>query len=181
MVKRATEAERSWERKGDKYTKEMERRIATKQGWGRREMVEHRGRKKGQTTWDPERGGGTQRHVCAAGPQSLLTWTLRLWTQEKSIFNSKCHERNLIVTALLLFFPGPETTSTTLRYGFLFILTYLHVAGGRTGDSHLGEGRSDPSGGCRNGSSGLLWTRKAVFPSYTRSTVGFLSLFGRTL
>ncbi|KAJ1072850.1 hypothetical protein K5549_012076 [Capra hircus] len=47
---------------------------------------------------------------------------------EKSNPNSKCHERNLIITALSLFFPGPETTSTTLRYGFLFTLIYLHIA-----------------------------------------------------
>ncbi|XDA83431.1 hypothetical protein R6Z07F_013322 [Ovis aries] len=47
---------------------------------------------------------------------------------EKSNPNSKCQERNLIITALSLFFPGPETTSTTLRYGFLFIVIYLHIA-----------------------------------------------------
>ncbi|XP_040110020.1 LOW QUALITY PROTEIN: cytochrome P450 2B11-like [Oryx dammah] len=62
-------------------------------------------------------------------PDFIDSYLLCLDT-EKSNPNSKCHECNLIVTALSLLFPGPETSSTTLRYGFLFILIYLHIAGG---------------------------------------------------
>ncbi|XP_017918667.1 PREDICTED: LOW QUALITY PROTEIN: cytochrome P450 2B11-like [Capra hircus] len=60
-------------------------------------------------------------------PDFIDSYLLCLDT-EKSNPNSKCHERNLIITALSLFFPGPETTSTTLRYGLLFTLIYLHIA-----------------------------------------------------
>lgn len=48
--------------------------------------------------------------------------------QDKSDPRSQFDHRNLIMSALSLFFAGTETTSTTLRYGFLLMLKYPHIA-----------------------------------------------------
>lgn len=50
MVKRATEAERSWERKGDKSTKEMERRIEPSKAEAGERWLSIEERKNGQMT-----------------------------------------------------------------------------------------------------------------------------------
>ncbi|KAM9631681.1 LOW QUALITY PROTEIN: cytochrome P450 2B11-like [Trichechus inunguis] len=54
------------------------------------------------------------------------TYLLRL-DKEKSNPDTEFRLRNLILTALSLFFAGPEITSTTLRYGCLLMLKYLHM------------------------------------------------------
>uniref|UniRef100_G3TAV1 Cytochrome P450 family 2 subfamily B member 6 n=1 Tax=Loxodonta africana TaxID=9785 RepID=G3TAV1_LOXAF len=64
-----------------------------------------------------------------SAPRDFIdTYLLRMDKTQKSDPDTEFHHRNLILTALSLFFAGTETTSTTLRYGFLLMLKYPHIA-----------------------------------------------------
>ncbi|XP_008853241.1 cytochrome P450 2B1-like [Nannospalax galili] len=47
---------------------------------------------------------------------------------ETSSWHTEFHHQNLIISMRSLFFAGTETSSTTLRYSFLILLKYPHVA-----------------------------------------------------
>ncbi|KAM5236366.1 cytochrome P450 2B4-like [Ctenodactylus gundi] len=76
-------------------------------------------------------GRSVEKHRATVDPSAprdfIDTFLLRM-DKDKSDPRTEFHHRNLILSSLSLFFAGTETTSTTLRYGFLFLLKYPHIA-----------------------------------------------------
>ncbi|KAI5932167.1 Cytochrome P450 2B6 [Manis javanica] len=75
-------------------------------------------------------GHSVEEHRRALDPSAprdfIDTYLLRM-DKDKDIPDSEFHHKNLILNTLALFFAGTETTSTTLRYGFLIMLKYPHI------------------------------------------------------
>ncbi|EDL24217.1 mCG10947 [Mus musculus] len=76
-------------------------------------------------------GHSVEQHKATLDPSAprdfIDTYLLRM-EKEKSNHHTEFHHQNLLISVLSLFFAGTETTSTTLRYGFLLMLKYPHVA-----------------------------------------------------
>ncbi|XP_057607335.1 cytochrome P450 2B1-like [Chionomys nivalis] len=61
-------------------------------------------------------------------PRDFIDTYLIRMEKEKSNQHSEFHHQNLIISVISLFFAGTETSSTTLCFGFLFMIKYPHVA-----------------------------------------------------
>ncbi|XP_075843918.1 cytochrome P450 2B1-like [Microtus pennsylvanicus] len=76
-------------------------------------------------------GHNVEKHRTTLDPSNprdfIDTYLLRM-EKEKSNQHTEFHHQNLMISVLSLFFAGTETSSTTLRYGFLLLLKYPHVA-----------------------------------------------------
>nr|XP_048284611.1 cytochrome P450 2B1-like isoform X2 [Myodes glareolus] len=76
-------------------------------------------------------GHSVEKHQATLDPNNprdfIDTYLIRM-EKEKSNQHTEFHHQNLMISVLSLFLAGTETSSTTLRFGFLLLLKYPHVA-----------------------------------------------------
>ncbi|XP_051017989.1 cytochrome P450 2B1-like [Acomys russatus] len=69
-----------------------------------------------------------RRTLDPSAPRDFIDTYLLHMEKEKSNQHTEFHHQNLVISLLSLFFAGTETSSSTLRYGFLLMLKYPRVA-----------------------------------------------------
>ncbi|XP_008757502.1 cytochrome P450 2B9-like [Rattus norvegicus] len=74
-------------------------------------------------------GQSVEKHRATLDPNAPrdFIYTYLLHMEKKSNHYTEFHHWNLLSSVLSLFFAGTETSSTTLRYGFLIMLKYPHI------------------------------------------------------
>ncbi|CAO2626572.1 Cytochrome P450 2B19 [Lemmus lemmus] len=73
-------------------------------------------------------GHNVEKHRATLNPNNPRDFIDTYLIRMEKVSPVEFHHQNLMISVLSLFFAGTETSSTTLRYGFLFMLKFPHVA-----------------------------------------------------
>ncbi|CAO2626560.1 Cytochrome P450 2B10 [Lemmus lemmus] len=73
-------------------------------------------------------GHSVENHRETLDPNNTRDFIDTYLIRMEKVTSAEFHHQNLMISVLSLFFAGTETSSTTLRFGFLLLLKYPHVA-----------------------------------------------------